>query len=96
MKNISILFLAILLCQSCGNKNDLKNSLWKYCDDNGSGYVSDIIDFRGNKYLYVKNDTIFNKENLAVAIIDRIKYYYGERRLFVKDKKGLIARYCEQ
>ena len=43
-----------------------------------------------------ENDTIFDKKHSVIATIDRIEYYYGERRMFVKDKNGKIARYCEQ
>lgn len=98
MKISIVLFLMLAFqFQSCGTKNDLKNSLWKYCGSNGEGYVSDILDFREHNYLRLENDTLIDKKtDSVIATIDRIEYYYGERRLFVKDKNGLLARYCEQ
>lgn len=95
-KIITIFLLTPFLIQSCENKNGLEDSFWKYCDDYGAGYISDVLDFRGNKYLLVRNDTIFDKKEVAIATIDRIEDDYGERRLFVKDQNGRLARYCEK
>jgi hypothetical protein len=46
---------------------------------------------------YVRNDSIYFHENDSLfGVIDTIKYYYGERRLFVRNLKGKIGEYCEK
>lgn len=96
MKKLVILFLTTaFILQSCESKDSIENTIWKYCDDQDSGYISDILDFRKNN-MHVRNDTIFNKKDSAIARIDRIEYYHGEKRLFLKDFKGKITRYCEK
>ena len=47
--------------------------------------------------VYVRNDSIyFHKNDSLFGVVDTIEYYYGERRLFVRDLKGNVARYCEK
>lgn len=92
-KIVGILILTFTL-QSCEDKNNLENSLWKFSD--GPGYISDVLAFN-NEYLHTKNDSIFmHKSDTLVGTIDTITLHYGARRLYIKDLKGNIGRYVEQ
>lgn len=92
------LILGTIILTSCSttvkDKNNLENSIWKNC---GNDYtVGDILVFSKDN-LYIKNDSIFfHKSKSLIGVLDKIEYYYGERRLYVKDLKGNVARYCEQ
>ena len=92
-----LLFFAIILTACKTNqeeKNNLENSIWKF--SNGTARFSDILVF-SEEYLYVKNDSIYHhKDKIALGAVDKIEYYYGERRLIVLDLEGNKARYCEQ
>ena len=92
--SIILLINILSLFVACNNKQ-LVGSTWKNCGDFGIG--ADLLIFNKD-VLYVKNDTIYyTKKDSAIAIIDRIEYYYGERRLFVKSLMNKqIGRYCEQ
>ncbi|MDP8052718.1 hypothetical protein QJU23_09875 [Pasteurella atlantica] len=76
------------------DKNNLENSVWKYCG-NGKGDIADVLDFRKQNYFIIKNNGIYVKETL-IGMIDRVEYYYIERRLFVESLAGDIGRYCER
>lgn len=98
MKKLILFFIPIILlgCNSEKEKNKLEKSLWKFSD--GPGYISDVLDFRKD-YSSIKNDSIYinwHKKDSLVGTIDKIEYYYGERRLYIKDLKGNVGRYCEQ
>ena len=95
MKKLITLLIIVFALQSCENKNNLENSVWKSCGDDCT--VTDLMVF-SEQYLYVKNDSIyFHNNNSLIGIIDTIKLHYGERRLYVKNiKQNCIARYCEQ
>ncbi|RYF22251.1 MAG: hypothetical protein EOO42_09115 [Flavobacteriales bacterium] len=88
-----IVFVSVVLV-ACKSKSDLENSTWKFCGDRRS--VSDILIFN-KEMLYVKNDSLFfHRNDSLIGIIDTIKMHYGERRLYVKDLKGNVGRYCEK
>lgn len=98
MEKLILLLTSIffLCCHSEKEKNNLEKSVWKFSD--GPGYISDVLDFRKD-YLFVKNDTIYinwQKKDSLVGTIDKIEYYYGARRLYIKDLNGKIGRYVEQ
>lgn len=96
MKKLVLLLIPIIFleCHSEKERDNLDNSTWKFCD--GSGYISDVLVF-DKEYLYTKKDSIFrHKSDTLVGLVDRITFYYGERRLLIKDLKGNIGRYCEQ
>ena len=96
MKKLILFLIPIILlgCHSEKEKNNLENSLWKFSD--GPGYISDILSFN-SEYLYTRNDSIFfHKSDTLVGIVDTIILHYGERRLYIKDLKGNVGRYCEQ
>jgi len=91
---LTILGLSFFLF-SCKNKS-LINSVWKNCGDNSG--LPDILVFN-DTHNFVRNDTIYSRPVIdsAIAVINRIETYYGERRLYVKrlsDQK--IYRFCEQ
>lgn len=89
-----IIIISILNLQSCKNKYNLENTFWKHCGDYP---ISDVIVIGKERAVYVRNDSIyFNKNDSLFGVIDTIKYYYGERRLFVQDLKGNVGRYCEK
>ena len=95
MKNIiSILTLTFIL-QSCEDKNNLENSIWKSCGNDCT--ITDIMVF-SDEYLYLKNDSIYlHKNDSLIGVIDTITFHYGERRLYVRNlTKDCVARYCEQ
>lgn len=74
-------------------EKSLDKTIWKAC---GNFAMTDVLIFN-HEYLRVKNDTIYNrKNNLAVGTIDTLNHHFGERRLYIKDFKGNVARYCEQ
>lgn len=90
----ALLSITIFLFSACGKQNKLENSTWKFCGDSGS--VSDILIFDKTS-LYERNDSLFfAKSDSLIGVVDKIERYYGERRLFVKDLKGNVGRYCEQ
>lgn len=95
MKNtFTLIFVMIFLFQSCKERNNLENSLWKFSD--GPGHISDVLIFN-SKHLYTKNDSIFSHtHNTFVGIVDTIKIHYDERKLYIKDLNGNIGRYSEQ
>jgi len=95
MKNLyTLIFIMTFIFQSCKEKNNLENSLWKFSD--GPGYISDVLAFN-SEYLYTRIDSIFfHKSDTLVGIVDTITLHYGERRLYIKDLKGNVGRYCEQ
>lgn len=89
---IPIIFLG---CHSEKKKNNLENTTWKFCGNNGA-LLPDIMVFN-KEYLQVKNDSIYwNKKDSLVGIVDTIALHYGARRLYIKDLSGNIGRYCEQ
>jgi len=93
---LSLIPIIFLRCHSEKEKNNLEKSVWKFSD--GPGYICDVLDFRKD-YLFVQNDTIYinwHKKDSLVGTIDKIEYYYGVRRLYIKDLKGNIGRYVEQ
>ena len=97
MKKLILFLIPIifLCCYSEKKKNNLENSVWKFCGDNGV-FFPDVFVFN-EKYCSVKNDSIFwNKKDSLIGIVDTITLHYGERRLYVKDLSGNIGRYCEQ
>lgn len=72
--------------QSCENKYNLENTFWKHCGDYP---ISEVIVIGKECAVYVRNDSIyFNKNDLLFGVIDTIEYYYGERRLLLRDLKG--------
>lgn len=84
----------IFLFQSCKERNNLENSLWKFSD--GPGYISNVLVFN-SKYLYTKNDSIFrHNSDTLVGIVDTITLHYGERKLYIKDLNENVGRYSEQ
>lgn len=88
------LSLSLFLC-SCHNKI-LTNSIWKNCGDNTG--LQDILVFNDTTN-FVRNDTVYNRLSIdsAIAVVDRMDTYYGERRLYLKrlsDQK--TYRFCEQ
>lgn len=96
MKKLILLLIPIIFleCHSEKEQNNLDNSTWKFCD--GSGHISDVLIFN-KEYLYTKNDSNFRyKIDTLVGTVDTITFHYGGRRLFIKDLKGNIGRYCEQ
>lgn len=98
MKKLILFFIPIILlgCDSEKEKNNLEKSVWKFCGDVGT--FSDVLDFRKD-YSSIKNDSIYinwYKKDSLIGTIYKIEYYYGERRLYIKDLKGNIGRYCEQ
>jgi len=90
----NIIIIALLSACSNKDKNNLENSTWKACGDYP---LTDVLVF-GDKFLYVKNDSIYwHKNDSLIGVVDTITLHYGERRLYVKDiKNGNIGRYCEQ
>lgn len=97
MKKLILFSLPIIFlnCYSEKKKNNLENSVWKFCGDNGA-FLPDVFVFN-EKYCDVKNDSIFMyKNDTLIGIVDTITLHYGERRLYVKDLSGNIGRYCEQ
>ena len=94
MKKLFTLLILFFTLQSCENKNNLENSFWKHCGDYP---ISDVIVIGTDRGAYVRNDSIYFHENDSLfGVIDTIKYYYGERRLFVRNLKGKIGEYCEK
>lgn len=94
MKNLISIIISTFALQSCENKNNLENSFWKHCGDYP---ISDLIIFGEKRGAYVRNDSMyFHKNDSLFGVIDTIEYYYGERRLFVRDLKGNIGEYCEK
>ena len=96
MRNLLLFLIPIIFlsCNSEKEKNNLENSIWKFSD--GPGYISDVMVFN-KEHLYTKNDSIFmHKSDTLIGLIDTITLHYGERRLYVKDLKGNVGRYCEQ
>ena len=97
MKKLILFSLPIIFlsCHSEKKKNNLENSVWKFCGDNGA-FLPDVFVFN-EKYCDVKNDSIYwNKKDSLIGIVDTITLHYGERRLYVKDLSGNVGRYCEQ
>jgi len=95
-KLYTLIFIMTFLFQSCKQKNNLEKSVWKFCGDVGT--FSDVLDFRKD-YSSIKNDSIYinwYKKDSLIGTIYKIEYYYGERRLYIKDLKGNVGRYCEQ
>lgn len=89
-----ILIATSFLFSACNKQNDLENSRWKFCGEKGA--ISDVLVF-DDAGLHLKNDSLFlHKKDSLVGVVDKIERYYGERRLFVKDLKGNVGRYCEQ
>lgn len=95
MKKLSFIFAFFpLAIYSCRDQN-LHDTTWKFCGDQ-YGYYPDVLIFDPN-ILYVKNDSIFYSSNdSAIGILDSITYYYGERRLYIRDLYNNTGRYCEQ
>jgi hypothetical protein len=95
MKKVVAILILTFTLQSCEDKNNLENSIWKSCGDDCT--VTDVMVF-SEEHLYVKNDSIYSHHNNSlIGVIDTIELYYGERRLYVKNlTKGCVARYCEQ
>ncbi len=93
--SFSFLILVFIINISCSNKrNDLSDSNWKICGKN-IGFT-DILIF-SDKLNFERNDTIFLKNDSAIAVIDTITFHYGERRLYVKSiSDNKIYRYCEK
>lgn len=93
-----ILFLILIISLSCNSeeeKKNLENTTWKFCGDNGA-FLPDVFVFN-EKYCSVKNDSIFwNNKDSLIGIVDTITLHYGARRLYVKDLRGNVGRYCEQ
>ena len=97
MKKLILFSIPIILlgCNSEKEKNNLENTTWKFCGNDGV-YLPDVFVFN-EKYCVAKNDSIYwNKKDSLIGIVDTITLHYGERRLHVKDLKGNIGRYCEQ
>lgn len=95
MKKIVAILILTFTLQSCEDKNNLENSIWKSCGDDCT--VTDVMVF-SEEHLYVKNDSIYSHQNNSlIGVIDTINFHYWERRLHVRNlTKGCIARYCEQ
>ena len=97
MKKLILFSIPIILlsCNSEQKKNNLEDTTWKFCGDNGA-FLSDVFVFN-EKYCSVKNDSIFwNSKDSLIGIVDTITLHYGARRLYVKDLSGNVGRYCEQ
>ena len=97
MKKLILFSLPIIFlnCYSEKKKNNLENTTWKFCGNNGA-LLPDIMIF-SDEYLQEKNNSIYwNKKDSLIGIVDTITLHYGERRLYVKDLSGNIGRYCEQ
>lgn len=74
-------------------EKSLDKTTWKACGDFA---ILDVLIFN-QEFLIIKNDTIYNRQNnAAVGVIDTLNQYFGERRLYVKDFQGKVARYFEQ
>ena len=95
MKKLFTLLIFFFALQSCKNKNNLENSVWKSCGDDCT--ITDVMVFN-EEHLYVKNDSIYwHKNDTLFGLIDTINFHYGERRLYVRNiRHNCIARYCEQ
>jgi len=100
MKTGMLWSVMLVVLVNCSFKNertfDLSNSTWKFCDDKNTGGFSDVLVF-SEHYLFLKSDTVFMRTNdSAVGLIDRVDYEYADRKLYLKDFKGNIGRYCEK
>lgn len=73
---------------------EVQNTLWKNCGNEGG--FADVIAFN-KKYFYLINSVVYNHQDSAVAKLEKMENYYGERRLFLKElQTNKIYRYCEQ
>lgn len=99
MKNLILITIILISCNSkIEDKGDLKNSVWKRCgDDKIQNQLPDFIFFCQEIDRCLRNDSIYLQPNDSLmGVIQAVGYYYGERRLFVKDLKGNVERYCKQ
>lgn len=97
------LFLAIVALLKCVFEKEMRpkpvaleiqNTVWKICDNEGR--FADVIAFN-KKYFYLVDSVVYNNKDSAVAKLQRLEYYYGERRLFLKSlQDNQLYRYCEQ
>lgn len=77
-----------------GDAIEVQNTVWKNCGDEGG--LADIMAFN-KEYFYIIDSVVYNKKHCAVAKLDRLEFYYGERRLFLNSlQDNKIYRYCEQ
>lgn len=73
---------------------EVQNTVWKICDSEGG--FADIIAFN-KEYFYIIDSVVYNNKDSAVANLEKLEYYYGERRLFLKSlQDNQLYRYCEQ
>jgi hypothetical protein len=90
--DIKILLLFCLFCVfiSCQKSNKL-NGNWKNCGDNYG--FSDVLVFNN----FVRNYTVFFKNDSAIATVEKISFDYGEKKLYVKSLNNhKIYRFCEK
>ncbi|MFL9834239.1 hypothetical protein [Chryseobacterium terrae] len=94
MKSVAtILLLFCIFCTSCQKSYNLKGN-WKNCGD--SPGLSDALVFN-DSYNFVRNDTVFLRKDSAIAIIERISFEYGEKKLYVKSLADYkIYRFCKK
>lgn len=73
---------------------EVQNTLWKNCSEDAEFF--DVFVFN-KKYFYMIDSVVYNNQDSAVAKLEKLEYYYGERRLFLKSlQDNKVYRYCEQ